>query len=40
MYLCTIAAKNNSAIMSANFMFTAVDSSVSLRQNCFRVVVS
>ena len=39
-HVCTFAARNNSAITSANFMFTAVVCSVSLRQNCFRVIVS
>ena len=32
--LCMLVAKNKRAIMSANFMFTAVDNSISLRQNC------
>ena len=31
MYLYTFAARNKSAIMSAKFIFTAVESGVSLR---------
>ena len=36
MYLCMLVANNNLAIMSANVMFTAVENSSSLRQNCLR----
>ena len=37
MYLCMFVAKNNRAIMSANFMFTAVENSIYLRKNCVRL---
>ena len=37
MYLCMFVSKNNRAIMSANLMFTAVENSIYLRQNCLRL---